>query len=164
MPVYEFLCEGCNRVFSFLARDSKAARRRPKCPKCGGRRMTKLFSPFATARGGRGEKDSESGGGAEPAEAPSPQQEARLERAMESIEQDMDSLDENNPRQMAALMRRLSEAAGEPMDAATDEMIRRLEAGEDADKIEEEMADALGDEESPGGRGAPSRDEGLYDL
>jgi putative FmdB family regulatory protein len=164
MPVHEFLCEDCNRIFNFLARHPKSARRRPKCPKCGGRRMGKLFSAFATSRGAKSESAAKS---SEPPDAssepPTNLDEARMERALDSIEQDMGNIDENNPRQMGALLRRLSEAAGEPMDGATDEMIRRLEAGEDPEKLEEEMGDAMG-EEGGGPGGAPSRDAGLYDL
>lgn len=164
MPVYEFLCEDCNRVFNFLARDPKSARRRPKCPKCGGRRMAKLFSTFATSKGVKGDaapKAAEPGG--ESPEPPANFDEARMERAMDSIERDMGDIDENNPRQMGALLRRLSEAAGEPVDGTTAEMIRRLEAGEDPGKLEEEMGDAMG-EDGAGPGGAPSRDAGLYDL
>jgi len=67
---------------------------------------------------------------------------------------------------MGRVMRRLAEAAGEPLDEATDEAIRRLEAGEDPDKVEQMMEDAFADEAAGGGaaRGAPSRDDGLYDL
>ncbi|NQT53705.1 zinc ribbon domain-containing protein, partial [bacterium] len=53
MPVYEFLCGDCNRVFNFLARTAGAAKREPRCPKCGGGRMGKLFSRFATRSGAR---------------------------------------------------------------------------------------------------------------
>lgn len=165
MPVYEFLCRDCNRVFNFLARGPEAAQRRPKCPKCGGRKMSKLFSRFATSRGGKRAKDAEAPATPEAGgDAMGPGQEARLERAIQSLERDMDSVNENDPRQMGAIMRRLSEAAGEPMDATTDEMIRRLEAGEDPDQVEEDMADAFGDEGAGGGREAPSHDDGLYDL
>jgi putative FmdB family regulatory protein len=167
MPIYEFLCQDCNRVFNFLARGSLAARRQPNCPKCGGRRMNKLFSRFAmAARGAKpsgqtGSEASECG----PGDDLSPDQEARMERAMMSLAQDMDSIDENNPRQMASVMRRLSNVMGEPIDDATDEMIRRLEAGEDPDKVDEKMADAFGDEGTEAGYGGgPSYDGGLYDL
>lgn len=165
MPMYEFLCEDCNRIFNFLARTAEAAKRTPACPKCGGRRMSKLFSLFATGR-----KRGEGGKGQEspPPDADrdlSPADEARMERAMAEVARDMDSVDENDPRQMAAVMRRLSDASGENLGPEMDEMIRRLEAGEDPEKVEEEMADALG-EEGLGGEagGAPTHDEGLYDL
>jgi len=50
MPAYEFLCRDCNRVFSFLARTAGASRRKPRCPKCGGTKMSRLLSRFAVAR------------------------------------------------------------------------------------------------------------------
>jgi hypothetical protein len=44
-------------------------------------------------------------------------------------------------------------------------MIRRLEAGEDPEKIEEKMADAFSGEEGMGEYGGmPSHDGGLYDM
>ena len=84
---------------------------------------------------------------------------------MMSMAKEMDSIDENNPRQLASVIRRLADATGEPIDGPTDEMIRRLEAGEDPDAIEEKMGDVFGDEEAGGGPGgAPSYDDGLYDM
>lgn len=165
MPVYEFLCEDCNRVFNFLARTAGAERRKPKCPKCGGRRMSRLFSPFAAPRrkaGGSSGAETAEPTTAEGAPDLTPEQEARMERAMMELEREIESVDENNPRQMAAVMRKLSEASGESLGPEMEEAIRRLEAGEDPEKVEEEMADVLG--ESGAGEGAPSYDDGLYDL
>lgn len=165
MPVYEFLCRDCNRVFNFLARDPDAMKRRPACPKCGGAQMEKLFSQFASiSKGARREKEApDTPGGGGPDDL-SPEQEAKLERAMSSLASEMDSVDENNPRQMASILRRLSDATGEPIDDATDEAIRRLEAGEDPEKVEEQMADAFPGGGPDGGHGAPSYDNGLYDM
>ena len=88
-----------------------------------------------------------------------------MERAMMDLEREIGSVDENNPRQLAAVMRRLSEASGEDLGPEMNEMIGRLEAGEDPEKVEEAMADVLG-EDGPGGGagGAPTYDDGLYDL
>jgi len=164
MPVYEFLCEDCNRVFSFFARTAEAGKRKPACPKCGGRKMSKRFSRFATKtrsgarsnRAGEGEGAPSPGGGAE---------DARMERAMMELARDMESVDESDPRQIAAVMRRLSDVAGEDLGPEMDEMIRRLEAGEDPEKVEEEMADAFPDDGTQGGLGGPpTYDDGLYDL
>ncbi len=169
MPVYEFLCEDCNRVFNFFARTAEAGKRKPTCPKCGGRKMSKRFSRFATrtrssarsSRAGEGEGALSPGG-----EGPlSPGEEARMERAMMELARDMESVDENDPRQIAAVMRRLSDVAGEDLGPEMDEMIRRLEAGEDPEKVEEEMADAFPDDGTEGGLGGPpTYDDGLYDL
>jgi hypothetical protein len=56
------------------------------------------------------------------------------------------------------------------MPVEMDTAIKRLEAGEDPEKIEADMGDVLGDfmggpgEGGPGGGGAYSRDAGLYDY
>lgn len=167
MPVYEFLCRDCHRVFNFLARTQEATRRRPKCPKCRGGHMKKLFSRFASvsSSGTRSDAGRHGEPGGDEAGDLSPQEEARMERAMMSLANDIDKIDESNPRQLAGLMRRLSDATGEPIDEPTNEMIRRLEAGEDPDKLEEKMADAFGEEgEMPGCAGRPSYDDALHEL
>jgi len=165
MPVYEFLCADCNRVFSFLARGPEAAKRKPACPKCGRRRMRKLFSLFAAGRKTGEGRASPPAATGDATDAPGGAEDARMERAMMELARDMESLDENNPRQMAAAMRRLSDATGEDLGPEMGEMVRRLEAGEDPEKVEEEMGDVLGDNGLGGGAGAaPTHDDGLYDL
>jgi len=82
---------------------------------------------------------------------------------------EMESMDENDPRAMAHAMRKMTEIAGEPVTPAMEEMIRRLEAGEDPEKVEEELGDALEEEMGDeGGAGAfptaPERDGGLYPM
>jgi putative FmdB family regulatory protein len=163
MPIIEFLCKDCNRIFNFLARTSAAACKRPRCPKCGGRHMTRKVSSFAVVskRSSPSPKpEGETGPGGEEPDL-SPEQEARLEREMTRLASQMDSIDENDPRQMGALMRRLTDVVGEDLDPETDELIRRLEAGEDPDAIEEKMEEAFGE---GGGGMPPTHDGGLYDL
>ncbi len=43
MPIYEFLCLGCRKVFSCLV-GVVADSGEPECPRCGGRRLSKLIS------------------------------------------------------------------------------------------------------------------------
>jgi len=50
-------------------------------------------------------------------------------------------MDENDPRQMARFMRRLSDATGMNLGSGFEEAMRRLEAGEDPEKLEEEMGE-----------------------
>ncbi len=163
MPVYEFLCPRCNRIFNFLARDSAATRRIPTCPECHSSGMRRLFSRFnAISRSPtRRSAPEPSGPGDEP--DLSPEQEARLERALGRLARDIDNVDENNPRQLGRMMRQITEAIGEPLDEQTDEIVRRLEAGEDPDKIEERLGDVLEPEGAAGGA-RPGYDDGLYEL
>jgi len=53
MPIFEYRCEGCGHEFEALVRAST----QPACPQCGGTRVDKRLSVFATA--------SSSGGAAE---------------------------------------------------------------------------------------------------
>jgi hypothetical protein len=95
----------------------------------------------------------------------------RVERAMAELERDLAHLDENNPKHMARLMRKMKDIM--PAGAAPKELetaIKRLEAGEDPEKIEADMGDVLGGlmggepGGAGGGPGSYTRDGGLYDL
>ncbi len=184
MPIYEYLCPACNRVFSFLVK-SLASQREPVCPKCGGKDLRRRISRFtvtgaerksrtaATAgdKGDRPETDAstppETGDpdAARRPEARDPLDDPRVEREMMKLMDDAEGIDENDPRQLGRLMRRMTEITGEPVEPQMEEAMRRLEAGEDPEKIEEDLGDFLGDEEGDGdGLGGPSYDPGLYDL
>ena len=73
---------------------------------------------------------------------------------MMKLASDLEGMDENDPRQMAAAVRKMTELAGEPVTPAMEEMIRRLEAGEDPERIEEDLGDAIEDEMGGEGGGA----------
>ena len=48
MPIYEYVCRKCYHEFEVLVRGSE----KPKCPKCGDRKLDKLFSvPAAHSAG-----------------------------------------------------------------------------------------------------------------
>ncbi|HSU52506.1 MAG TPA: zinc ribbon domain-containing protein [Candidatus Dormibacteraeota bacterium] len=167
MPIYEYACPKCRVVFNFLSKRLNP-NRLPVCPKCGNKKMEKQLSQFAMTRGLQepaSKTDGEGGEGMPDFEDP------RVERAMMELERDMEHMDENNPRHMAQMMRKMKDimppgAVPKELDVA----IKRLEAGEDPEKIEEDMGDILGDfmggeeEGGPGGGGGYSHDSGLYDY
>jgi putative FmdB family regulatory protein len=169
MPIYEFACPKCRRIFSFLAKRVNPDRT-PTCPRCGSKRLVKQLSGFAMLRG-VAEPAAPAGDDADGSPMPDVD-ETRVEQVMSELERDMDHLDENNPRHMAHMMKKMKEIM--PAGAAPKELdiaIRRLERGEDPDKIEADMGDVLGDfmgggagEEGGGGTGGYSRDGGLYDY
>jgi len=171
MPIYEFACPKCRRIYSFLSKRVNPDHL-PTCPKCGNKDLVKQISRFAAPKGlkepaAKADADTESGG------PPMPDMDdARIERAMTELERDMEHLDENNPRHMAYMMRKMKDLmpAG-TMPKELDVAIKRLEAGEDPEKIEEDMGDVLGDfmggpedEEGMGGMGGYTHDSGLYDY
>jgi putative FmdB family regulatory protein len=169
MPIYEYACPKCRVIFNFLSKRIKPDRS-PVCPKCGNKKMSRQMSRFATSRGLKepaAKPETEAGG------PPMPDMDdPRVERAMLEMERDMESLDENNPRHMAHMMRKMKDlmppgAVPKELDVA----IKRLEAGEDPEKIEADMGDLLGDfmggpdeEDGMGGGGGYTRDSGLYDY
>lgn len=78
----------------------------------------------------------------------------------------MEGMDENDGRAMGRMMRELTQITGEGGDdPAMQEAIRRLEAGEDPEKVEEIVGDAWGETDGAGGSyGEPSYDGGMYDM
>lgn len=168
MPIYEFYCVDCHTVFSFFSRRVDTEKR-PACPRCGRPELERRLSIFAIARGGK--EDEERGG----EELPDLDDE-RLERAMEGMASELEGVDENDPRAMGRMMRRLFEAAGMRMGAGMEEALRRMEAGEDPEQVEADLGDVLESEEPFEAR-APSKlasfarrylpprvDPTLYDL
>jgi putative FmdB family regulatory protein len=168
MPIYEYACPKCRVIFNFLSKRVKPERP-PVCPKCGNQKMVKQLSRFAMTRG-LAEPAARAGGGAAGDEGPMPEfDDPRVERAMLDLERDMEHLDENNPRHMAHMMRKMKEIMPpESVPKELDVAIKRLEAGEDPEKIEAEMGDVLGGmmggEEGGAGDGGYTHDSGMYDM
>ena len=166
MPIYEFACPKCRRIFSFLSKRVKPARP-PVCPKCGNKRMSKQVSRFATTKGLKEPAAETEMSGTEP---PMPDlDDPRVERAMMEMERDMEHLDENNPKHMAHMMKKMKDLM--PPGSVPKELdiaIKRLEAGEDPEKIEADMGDVLGDfmggPEGGAGGSDYTQDSGLYDY
>ncbi len=162
MPIYEFACPKCRRIFSFLSKRINPGHP-PVCPKCGNKKLDKQVSRFAMTRGLS--EPAATGGD----EGPMPDMDdPRIARAMAEMERDMEHLDENNPKHMAHMMRKMKDIMPEgTVPKELDTAIKRLEAGEDPEKIEEDMGDVLGDfmgGEEGGGGGGYTKDDGLYDY
>lgn len=152
MPIYEYYSPDTNRIYSFFAKTLEQGKRVPRCPDNPKARMVKLVSGFAIG-GTRKESASEA---AIPDAAPGdPAEDARMEAAMGAMEREFSGLDENDPKAMARMMRRMAELSGEKMDEPMEEAVRKLEEGADPDSIEEQMGDVLG---GPGGEDDPYGD------
>ena len=160
MPIYEYFCPDNNTVYRFFARRMGLGHTVPRCPANPAFQMQKQVSAFAiTGATSKAKREPGSGGGDDDNDG---MDDPRMEHAMMEMEREMSSLDEENPdpRQMGRLMRRMSELTGEGGgDERMEEMIRRLESGEDPDKMEEEFGDVMGEDDGEGG-GLPGEEDG----
>lgn len=108
VPIYEYRCTACQKKSSriWMRIPAAAEERALACPVCGAAPLTRLMSRFS-----------------------SPKSE---ERRLESLADDssLAGLDENDPRGMARLMRRMTEQTGESLEGEDAEMLDRMEAGE----------------------------------
>ncbi len=162
MPIYEFYCSRCNTIYNFFSK-SVDTKKIPMCPKCRTLKLSRQISVFSVTGRAKEAGDTDD----------LPFDESKMEKAMQMLEREAGNINEEDPKQAAALMRKLSDAAGLRLGSGMDEAIRRLERGEDPDQIESEMGDIL-EQEDPfslsgkkGGRSkvtVPLRDETLYDL
>ncbi len=161
MPIYEFFCEQCNIIYNFFSRRVNTTTR-PDCPRCGKKELERRLSTFATL--GKAEK-----AGDDPF---SGVDETKMEAAFESLMRDADSVNEDDPRQMATLMRKFSDKAGVSLGDPMEEAITRMERGEDPEQVEREMGDLLGEGDDfsfeavkkLAKKKKPVHDEKLYDL
>lgn len=153
MPIYEFYCPRTHKIYSFFARSLALAGKTPRCPDNPEYPMERMISSFSFT--GRAKEKSETPSG-------DPAEDARMEQAMMEMEREFAGMDENNPdpKALARMMRKMSDLTGEKMPATMEEMIQRMEAGEDPEKLEEEYGDALEDFEPGAGAGEGAEQEG----
>lgn len=133
MPIYEYYCSVCNTIFQFLIRGGRKESEL-RCPKCSGDGLERVMSTFSTTSSG-GRSDDE-------------------------LAADLSDVDENDPRSMARAVRRMADEMGEDLGPELEHALNRLEAGEDPERIEQELEE-MG-LEGPGQTSSPARDPGLY--
>jgi putative FmdB family regulatory protein len=137
MPIYEFYCGNCHMVFNFLSRRVNTDKR-PNCPRCARPDLDRKVSLFAYSLGRPEDSSSDDVFGGLDDE--------KLERAIGALAGEMDGLDEENPQQMARIMRKLGEATGMTLGDGMEEAISRLESGEAPEAIEQELGDLFENE------------------
>jgi putative FmdB family regulatory protein len=119
MPIYEYRCQDCGRKLSVFWR-SRADVKTPSCRRCGSENMIRLVSRVRVVRS----------------------EDSRLDDLTDDAM--LADLDENDPRSLGRWMRKMSQEMGEDLPPEFDEVVGRLEAGEDPEEIEKSMPE-LGD-------------------
>jgi len=119
MPLYEYRCNACQRRVTLLRGFSDSSTSR--CPECESEDLVRLVSLVSVVRS----------------------EESRLESLADPSS--LAGLDEDDPRSIARWMRTMSQETGEDLGPEFDEMVDRLEAGDDPEEIERSLGD-LGDQ------------------
>ena len=137
MPIYEYRCEACGRRFSVFWRNfSDVKEDRIVCKRCGSDEVNRLVSRVRVVRS----------------------EESRMEDLADPSA--WGDLDENDPKSMGKFMRKMVDEMGDEagdLGPEFEEVVDRLESGQDPEEIEKQMPDLLG-EDGPmggGGMGAP---------
>ncbi|MCW5201756.1 zinc ribbon domain-containing protein [Desulfobulbus sp. US1] len=164
MPIYEFYCQDCNTIFNFLSSRINTEKR-PACPKCGKKELDRQMSRFAVIGKAKEEDADDPMAGLD---------ESKMEQAFEGLMREAEGMNEEDPRQMAQLMRKFTGKTGISMGEQMEEALSRMESGEDPDQIEQEMGDLLDSDDAFSldglkkklrtGARSPIHDETLYQL
>ena len=163
MPIYEFFCHDCNTIFNFFSRKVNTTKT-PLCPKCKNR-LSRQVSQFAFTGKAKETGDMDD----------LPIDESKMEQAMSMLAKEAEGLDQEDPRQAANLMRKLTDMTGMELGEGMQEALRRMERGDDPEAVEAEMGDLLEGEDpfvisekkgktDKAAHRVPLRDETLYDL
>ena len=103
MPIYEYRCNDCGKVSTFLILSMGKAFE-PTC-RCGGKNLMRLMSRFATVRS----------------------EEDRLDSLADPGK--WGDIDENDPKSAAHALKRMGKEIGEEAGEDFDEMVDEIEAG-----------------------------------
>lgn len=108
MPIYEYRCPRCGRIWSKVWKIIPAKRQEGglRCKACGSESLRRVLSSFSRPRS----------------------EEQRIESLADPSS--LAGLDEDDPRSLARLMRKVSEETGEVIGGEEAEMLERMEAGE----------------------------------
>ena len=114
MPTYTYRCDDCQKLFEVFLSYAEYGKKAVTCAHCGSENVFRRIEKVRFARSEEGRLD----------DLTDPSQ-------LEGIEDD--------PKAMGRLMRRMGNELGEEMGPEFDEVVSRLEKGQDPEQIEREM-------------------------
>jgi putative FmdB family regulatory protein len=129
MPTYEYRCLDCKRRFSLIFTYAEYGVKPAICPHCTSQNVMRRINRVRIAR----------------------TEESRLESMADPA--NLAGL-EDDPRSLGRMMREMSKETGEDMGPEFDEVINRLESGQNPEQIEKDMPElAEGGMDGMGGMG-----------
>jgi putative FmdB family regulatory protein len=125
MPNYDFRCLNCKRRFTIYLSYAEYGQKPIRCPHCASDQVQRRIGRVRFARS----------------------EESRLENLADPSK--LEGLDED-PRSLGRMMRRMKGELGEEVGPEFDEVVDRLEAGQNPEEIETALPDLGGGEGGPG--------------
>jgi putative FmdB family regulatory protein len=122
MPTYEYRCMDCHRRVAIFQTYADYGHKPVHCTHCGSANLRRHIGRVRVARS----------------------EESRLDSLADPGE--WGDVDENDPRSMARMMRKMGKEMGEDLPGEYDEVVDRLEAGESPEEIEKDLPDLAGGE------------------
>ena len=119
MPLYDFICLGCNQRFDILLSYSEYGRKSVTCPHCRSKKVKRRVPRVRVRKS----------------------EESRLESladpsALAGLEDD--------PKSLGRMMRKMGNEMGEELPPEFDDVVDRLEAGQSPEEIESALPDLGG--------------------
>lgn len=120
MPNYDYRCKDCSKRATIYLTYEEYDSAQVSCPHCGSQNLGRLIGRVRIAKS----------------------EESRLDDLADPSA--WDNLDEDDPRSLARMMRKMGGELGEEMPPEFDEVVDRLESGQSPEEIESSMPE-LGD-------------------
>lgn len=117
MPTYEYRCRDCRKRVSIYQTYEEYGSAPVSCPNCGGHNLKRLINRVRIAKS----------------------EESRLDDLSDPSA--WGDIDENDPKSMAEMMRKMSREMGEDVPPEFDEVVDRLESGQSPEEIEQSLPD-----------------------
>ena len=134
MPVYQYRCLNCRKRFEIFMSYSQYGSQPVHCPHCASDQVQRRIGRIRVAKS----EDSRLESMADPS-------------SLEGLEDD--------PRALGQMMRKMSREMGEELGPEFDEVVDRLDAGQDPEDIEKALPDLGADEGGMGGMGGGDFDD-----
>ncbi len=121
MPTYDFICNDCNQRFDVFMTFSEYGKKPVTCAHCNSKNVRRRMTKVRVAKS--------------------------EETRMESMSDDFSGFEglEDDPKAMGQMMRKMGKQMGEEMPPEFDEVVDRLESGQNPEDIEKAIPDLGGD-------------------
>ena len=121
MPTYDFICNNCNQRFDVFMTFAEYGKKKVSCAHCKSKNVRRRMTKVRIAKS--------------------------EESRMESMSDEFSGIEnmDDDPREMARVMKKMGREMGEELPPEFDEVVDRLESGQSPEEIESAIPDLGGD-------------------